>query len=122
MEDFNEKYVKRNPFTVPSGYFEALEGKIMNGIKREKKVTVFQMLKPYWGLVGVFVFAFVMIHKVLPRFAKDKEILMEQKGHFVDAVENDFLFDADFNPTKEELVEYLAQEVNIAEFLFEEMK
>ena len=122
MTDFNEKYVKKNPFTVPTGYFETLESEIMFNIKREKKTPVLQMLKPYLGLVGVFIFAFMMIHKVLPHFAKDGEILLEKEQHLVQKADHHPFFDADFNPTKEELVEYLAHEVNITEFLLEEMK
>ena len=37
MENFDDKYKKRNPFTVPEGYFEGLTGRIMD---RDRKSVV----------------------------------------------------------------------------------
>ena len=57
MDNFNKKYEKKNPFSVPDGYFEQLEDRLMEQVgKREKhrKEGIWLLVKPYLGLTGVF--------------------------------------------------------------------
>ena len=38
MENFDDKYKKKNPFTVPEGYFDELTGRITGRIEKQKEV------------------------------------------------------------------------------------
>ena len=37
MENFDDKYKKKNPFTVPEGYFDELTGRITGRIEKQKE-------------------------------------------------------------------------------------
>ena len=57
MENFDDKYKKKNPFTVPEGYFDELTGRITGRIEKQKEVkksSSLRGLKPYMGLVAIF--------------------------------------------------------------------
>ena len=59
MENFDDKYKKKNPFTVPEGYFDELTGRITGGIEKQKEVkksSSLRGLKPYMGLVALSCF------------------------------------------------------------------
>ena len=52
MENFDDKYKKKNPFTVPEGYFDELTGRITGRIEKQKEVkksSSLRGLKPYMG-------------------------------------------------------------------------
>ena len=61
MDNLDEKYKSKNPFTVPDRYFDTLGDRVMDRIKDEdgktRKTSLFQTLKPYLGLAGLFAFA-----------------------------------------------------------------
>lgn len=122
MRNQEEEYNRRNPFTVPDGYFETLNERIMSRVKenscpsREKWLRV---MRPYFGLAGVFVFAMLMVHWVLPQVfpaanKQEPETVELFWQALVDGQEVEF--DEDFNPTEEEIIEYLTQEMETSEF------
>ena len=56
MENFDDKYKKKNPFTVPEGYFDELTGRITGRIEKQEeevKKVLSSRLKPYMGLVAI---------------------------------------------------------------------
>lgn len=127
IDDLNGKYRKKNPFTVPEGYFDTLEDQIINRIEKEKKpekINFVRILKPYLGLAGIFVFALMVVNWILPRFIDNSKMLLKkEEGTIVNSSnekEYEIELDADFNPTREEIIEYLAQKVDITEFFLME--
>ena len=126
MDDFQDKYKRKNPFTVPEGYFDTMEEQVMERIKQEKqpqKINVFRMLKPYMGLAAIFLFALFIVQWVLPHFIDENKMLLKegeiqivvtQEGHT-----REIELDEDFNPTKEEIIEYLAQDTDMGEYFFD---
>lgn len=127
IDDLSNKYRKKNPFTVPEGYFDTLEDQIINRIEKEKKpekINFVRILKPYLGLAGIFVFALMVVNWILPRFIDNSKMLLKkEEGTIVNSSnekEYEIELDADFNPTREEIIEYLAQKVDITEFFLME--
>ena len=55
MENFDDKYKKKNPFTVPEGYFDELTGRITGRI--EKKFFS-SRVEALYGLSGYFLSCF----------------------------------------------------------------
>lgn len=127
MDNLDEKYRSKNPFSVPDGYFESLEDRVMERVqevKKPKRPSVLQVLKPYLGLAGLFVFAMVVVQLLLPRFVDENRMLakkVEQKAP-VEQEEEEWVFDTDFNPSREEIIEYLSQESDVTEFLYAERR
>lgn len=127
MDNLDEKYRSKNPFSVPDGYFESLEDRVMERVqevKKPKRPSVLQVLKPYLGFAGLFVFAMVVVQLLLPRFVDEDRMLakkVEQKAP-VEQEEEEWVFDTDFNPSREEIIEYLSQESDVTEFLYAERR
>lgn len=127
MDNLDEKYKSKNPFTTPEGYFESLGDRVMSRVKEEdkpKRVSVLQTLKPYLGLAGLFVFAMLVVQFLLPRLVDEDRMLAKKVDQEVVASpeEEENIFDADFNPSREEIIEYLSQEADVTEFLYAERR
>ena len=110
MENFDDKYKKKNPFTVPEGYFDELTGRITGRIEKQKEVkksSSLRGLKPYMGLV-----------QILFPGAKNTDLPdIEGENAIVQEMEAEDIFDSQFNPTNEEIIEYLASEVDNYEMI-----
>ena len=110
MENFDDKYKKKNPFTVPEGYFDELTGRITGRIEKQKEVkksSSLRGLKPYMGLVAIFFLALMVVQILFPG----------AKNTIVQEMEAEDIFDSQFNPTNEEIIEYLASEVDNYEMI-----
>ena len=55
MENFDDKYKKKNPFTVPEGYFDELTGRITGRIEKQFFSSRVEAL---YGLSGYFLSCF----------------------------------------------------------------
>lgn len=128
MDNLDEKYKSKNPFTVPDRYFDTLGDRVMDRIKDEdgqtRKTSLFQTLKPYLGLAGLFAFAMIVMHVLLPNLVDENRMLLENKerANMTARTEDESIFDADFNPSREEIIEYLSQEADPIEFLYAERR
>ena len=126
MDNLDEKYKSKNPFTVPDGYFDALEDRVMSRVKENetpKQTSLLLTLKPYLGLASLFAFAMVVVQLVLPGAVDENRMLIkkgEQPEVIASQTEDENIFDADFNPSLEEIIEYLSQETDPLEFLYAE--
>ena len=127
MENFDDRYKRKNPFSVPERYFEQLDKRIERRIeveKRPQKVPLVTLLKPYVGLVAIFLLALFVVQVVLPHVV-DKDRMLAPAGKEVTALQEDkvetFEFDAGFNPTDEEILEYLSTEVSDYELLYADL-
>lgn len=127
MENFDDRYRKKNPFSVPEGYFDQLDKRIGKRIEMEKhpqKVRWITLLKPYIGLVAIFLLALFIVQVVLPHVV-DKDRMLVKEGQSVTIVKESqtetFEFDVGFNPTNEEILEYLSTELNDYELLYADL-
>ena len=108
MENFDDKYKKKNPFTVPEGYFDELTGRITGRIEKQKEVkksSSLRGLKPYMGLVAIFFLALMVVQILFPG-AKNTDLPdIEGENAIVQEMEAEDIFDSQFNPTNEEIIE-----------------
>lgn len=126
MEEFDDKYKKKNPFSVPEDYFDTLEKRITDRItdgEKPQKEKFITMLKPYIGLVAIFLLALFVVQVILPHVVDPAKMLKRDGGEVVtasEAVTEIEELNTSFNPTSDEIIEYLASEVNDYELLFAE--
>lgn len=131
MDNFDDKYKKKNPFSVPDGYFDDLSGRVMDNIaNREKKpakevirprAKYLQMLKPYLGLVGIFLLALFIVQFFFPLVIDEGQLERKENAPIVqnqETEQEEIIFDSQFNPTKEEIIEYLALEADTDELFY----
>lgn len=121
-----ENVNKNGPFRVPGGYFETLADRVMERVERERggrKVTWRRALRPYVGLAAVFAGAMLVLHWVLPAAFPGRGVTEGARGgdvleaYWEEVVEEgDFEFDEDFDPSREEILEYLTEEMDLREF------
>ena len=127
MENFDDKNKKKNPFSVPDGYFDHLTDNVMERIKEDKKprrTGVVYMLKPYIGLAAIFLLALFVVQIVLPRFIDNSRMLKKESAEVVQEANDrkeDVELDSSFNPTSEEILEYLSTEVNSYDLIYAEL-
>ena len=128
MDNLDKEYKSKNPFTVPDHYFDQLTDRVMERVKKEenevKKTSFLQMIKPYLGLAALFVLAMIVVQLLVPKVAREKNVLEQSSGEsrVLTQSEEEHVFDADFNPSQEEIIEYLSQETDPMEFLFAERR
>lgn len=126
MENKDDKYKKKSPFTVPEGYFDKLTDRIAERVQEEKKpqkVRFIQIVKPYMGLAAIFMLAFLVVQVVFPHFIDPNKMILKE-GETVEqtqqavATDNEIIFDSYFNPTNEEIIEYLTTEVDSYDLIY----
>ena len=128
MDNLDEKYKSKNPFTVPDRYFDTLGDRVMDRIKDEegktRKTSLFQTLNPYLGLAGLFVFVMIVVRLLIPNLADENRMRLKngEQANMTAQTETENIFDADFNPSREEIIEYLSQEADPIEFLYAERR
>lgn len=123
MENREDQYRRKNPFSVPEGYFEQLTGRIQERIQEEErpqKIRAFSLIKPYLGLAAIFAIVFMIVQVLLPRVIGTSAML-EKNGDQVVTVKEpasveEFEFDSGFNPTSDEILEYLSTEIEYEVF------
>ena len=66
----NSQFTKENPFTVPDGYFEALDKRIearVNADNLPRRQKIIRVIKPILGIAASFMLAFTLIRYPLTR-------------------------------------------------------
>lgn len=126
MENIDDKYKRKSPFTVPEGYFDKLTDRIAERVQEEKKpqkVRFIQIVKPYMGLAAIFMLAFLVVQVVFPHFIDPNKMILKE-GETVEqtqqavATDNEVIFDSYFNPTNEEIIEYLTTEIDSYDLIY----
>ncbi len=123
MEDMNEKYREKNPFTVPDGYFDGLTERIMDLTENKKDVRkprLWQVLRPYIGVAAMFVVIMGVMHIVVPMTMESNRTSLNETvshGAWDETLLEDDIFDSEFNPTSDEIIEYLATEIDDYELI-----
>ena len=86
MDNLDEKYKSKNPFTVPDRYFDTLGDRVMDRIKDEegetRKTSLFQTLNPYLGLAGLFVFVMIVVRLLIPNLADENRTRLKNGEYF----------------------------------------
>lgn len=135
MDNFDDKYKKKNPFSVPEDYFDRLTDRVMGNInsgekklpeiKIPPKTRYFEIVKPYLGLVGIFLLALFIVQAFFPLVIDEKQMIKhDEKGQIVQKQETEqeeIIFDSQFNPTREEIIEYLTSEANTDELFYADL-
>lgn len=128
MDNFDDQYKKKNPFSVPEGYFEHLTDRVLEKIKEEekpRKVAFMQLLKPYMGLAAIFLLAFLVVQFVVPHFIDKNRMLIKANTEIVayteEGTSDNLTLDGSFNPTSEEILEYLSTEVSDYDLIYAEL-
>ena len=128
MDNLDEKYKSKNPFTVPDRYIDTLGDRVMDRIKDEegktRKTSLFQTLNPYLGLAGLFVFVMIVVRLLIPNLVDEnlKRLKNGEQANLAAQTENENIIDSDINPSREEIIEYLSQEADPIEFLYAERR
>lgn len=122
MENMNDTYKKRNPFTTPEGYFEDLTERVMKRVEQEKKARkrkTIPLSRSHMGWAAVFVgilSTIQVLYTVVSNRQAWKSEETEQIAHAPASGDKD-IFDSHFNPTNDEIIEYLASEVDNYEWM-----
>lgn len=126
MENFDDKYKKKSPFTVPEGYFDKLTDRVVERVDQEKKAQkprFIQIIKPYMGLAAIFLLALLVVQVIFPHVV-DKNKMLLKDGEQIEQTQqtantdNEIIFDSHFNPTNDEIIEYLTTEVDSYELIY----
>lgn len=123
MENMNEKYKEKNPFAVPDGYFDGLTERIMeltDNKKDVRKPSLLQVLRLYIGIAAMFVVMMGIMHVVVPMtMERNQTASGEAVAHSTleDELLEEDIFDSEFNPTSDEIIEYLAAEIDNYELI-----
>lgn len=123
MENMNEKYREKNPFTVPDGYFDRLTERIMELTESKKEIhksNLLQVFRPYIGIVAMFVIMMGGMYMLVPIAMERGEDLLNDtivQGTSEEEILADDIFDSGFNPTNDEIIEYLAIEIDNYELI-----
>ena len=107
---------KKYPFVVPEHYFEQFTDQIMQRIGRKEK-TLLQRCRSYmkWaavlvvGATGIWMTIAVSMSHDINREKHSKQLLKQEA--------DETIFDTQFNPTCDEIIEYLVSEVDDCEML-----
>lgn len=127
MENFDDKYKKKNPFSAPDGYFDRVTDDILNRVEKGKapqKPRIIEVMRPYLGLAGIFLLALFVVQAIFPLFVDENKMLMKDAGQVVQVQElaaEENVLDSDFNPTNEEIIEYLASEIAAYELFYADL-
>jgi hypothetical protein len=97
MQEMNDRYEQKNPFTVPAGYFDSLEDRLARKVKVRGPSRRMRALAPFAGWVALLAVI----------------VLGARWGFTGSTGTTGTGLDADFNPTQEEILEYLALETDL---------
>lgn len=123
MDELNASYKGKNPFRVPEGYFDDLDNRIIARLSEEKqseKVRLLQILRPYFGFAALFVVLWCISLIFFPLMTRDEKLMQKNSAELVQLEEEleEDIFDSEFNPTNEEIIEYLSSEMDDYEWTF----
>lgn len=135
MENLDYKQTHKNPFTVPEGYFSQLTERVMDRIheNQEEEKKPFRKgwmytLRPYLGLAALFVMALFVVQIILPHFVDDNRMIDKSRTNGTEMAQetptdpnektDDPALDSRFNPTHEEIMEYLSTELNEYDLIY----
>ncbi|MGL5683209.1 MAG: hypothetical protein ACRDDZ_09200 [Marinifilaceae bacterium] len=101
------------PFSLPDNYFDTFTDQMMAHVETEEKIQSgftfnFVALKPYLGLVGMFAIAVLFMQVIMwtvPYFSPQESVYTATASA------------STFNPSGDEIVDYLIYEMNSNEIM-----
>ena len=112
--DSRNAYKSKNPFVVPEHYFEEFPDRVMQRVARKER-TLLKRCRSYMNWAAVFVVGVVGVWMAITMGERDRNQGKEQA--YVPANLDEPIFDSQFNPTCDEIIEYLVTEVDDYEML-----
>lgn len=127
--DTDQPHLRENPYTVPDGYFSAMQGEVSEKISaRVNKPGFWALAKPQIALVSTFAIIFLIAFATIKLFSPQQESLRNDTyatgseyidGHYIESSFVDFydtasdtsLQAAEVDP--EEIVEYLSSSTGL---------
>ncbi len=114
MDDFSDKYRKKNPFSVPDGYFDNLTERIVKQVKKQEKAeknsSPLRKVRLYMGVAAGFLLALFVLQILFWGIQDYSQKERQENSQLVVEMEEEDIFDSHFNPTTEEIIEYLVAE------------
>lgn len=127
MANLETKNEKKNPFGVPDGYFDQLTDGVMNRIREtetEPRIRWKGIVATCAGFAAVFMLAYVVVNTVFPHVIDENRMLAKGAQVKSTDVSNETVdlpvFDADYNLSTDDIIEYLALETDCVTLLFAE--
>lgn len=122
MDNFDDKYKKKNPFSVPEGYFDGLTDRVMKRLEEPKqapRMILRRSVRLGLSLAAIVTLVLLVLPAVVPRLAERGQLSWRSSENNAQMQEMDGdIFDGQFNPTSDEIIEYLAMEVDGVEWLY----
>lgn len=122
MDNFDDKYKKKNPFSVPEGYFDGLTDRVMKRLEEPKqapRMILRRSVRLGLSLAAIVTLVLLVLPAVVPRLAERAQLSWRSSENNAQMQEMDGdIFDGQFNPTSDEIIEYLAMEVDGVEWLY----
>lgn len=129
MAEYKDKLKEKKPFRVPDDYFDNLTDRIIENVEKkenEEKVKMLPLMKSFLWMAASFLFILTIGKIIVPYFSDPSQKLsgdvVAQSGVVDTVVEEDiFDFSGDFEPSVEDIVEYLSEEGVDGELLLAEL-
>ncbi len=129
MAELKDKLKEKTPFMVPEGYFDNLADRIIENVEQEEKkekVRMLPIMKSFLWMAASFLFILTIGKLMVPYFADPSQKLsgnvVAQSGVGDNAKEEStFDFTGDFEPSVDEIIEYLSEEGVDGELLVAEL-
>jgi len=127
--DTDQPHLRENPYTVPDGYFSAMQGEVAEKISaRVNKPGFWALAKPQIALVSTFAIIFLIAFATIKIFSPQQESLRNEtfatgseyiEGHYIESSFVDF-YDTTADTSlqaeevdPEEIVEYLSSSTGL---------
>lgn len=98
--ELQKKYGKKNPFTVPDGYFDRFADELMNQLPEKEAVTLpevklWDRVKPWLYMAAMFVGLMFTIRAFVGETSSenDADILSEMPDEYIETIVNQTLMD-----------------------------
>lgn len=129
MSELKDKLRNKAPFRAPEGYFDNLADRIIETVEHEdkkEKVRMLPMMKSFLWMAASFLFIFTLGRMLVPYFSDPSErltnnVVVENSVVDTSIQESTFDFTADFEPSVEDIIEYLSEEGLDGELLVAEL-
>lgn len=109
------------PFTVPEHYWDTLTDRILQRVKETRRPPRRRIpvpLRPYIGIAALFLIVMGVMRLLIPAGTPAHDTpLLSGNTLTEDPMPEEEVFDREFNPTREEIIEYLTDVADPYELL-----
>ncbi len=109
------------PFTVPDHYWDTLTDRIMRRVDKTPAPARHRIpapLRPYIGIAALFLVVLGVMHLLIPANTPASDtLLLSGQEQWEETLSEEEVFDREFNPTHDEIIEYLTEVTDAYELL-----